>query len=165
MPISQLVGLYLQNLIYMKADKGSRDLDLNVGRGSNDLGLLEEQGSNNSGVNPNFKKEFGEYLEANGYALSNQPAHPGDALYFFRNGQGVMIIGDSIDFASFKEQDSDKFPSCSTYAAFTGISRLDTYGWMMLMHITGVVPLSQFMLGGSSKPLRTWPGWAAAAVC
>jgi hypothetical protein len=116
-------------------------------------------------VNPNFKKEFGDYLEANGYALSSQPAQPGDALYFFRNGQGVMITGDSIDFASFSEQGPGKSSSCSTYAAFTGISRLDTYGWMMLMHITGIVPLNQFMLGGSSKPLRTWPGWAAAAVC
>lgn len=57
----------------------------------------------NGTINPNFKKEFGDYLEANGYSLSNQPRHAGDALYFFRNGQGVMITGDSIDFASFQE--------------------------------------------------------------
>ena len=115
-------------------------------------------------TNPHFKKEFGDYLEANGYILSNPPAHPGDAMYFFRNEQGVMISGDSIDFASFKEQGSGRSTSCSTYAAYTGISKLDTYGWMMLMHITGIVPLNQFMLGGTSK-VRRWPGWFAAAVC
>ncbi len=128
--------------------------------------MKAEDGTNwNSTVNPNFKKEFGDYLETNGYTLSNQPAQPADALYFCRNGQRVMITGDSIDFAIFNEQGSEKPALCSTYAAYTGISRLDTYGWMMLMHITGIVPLNQFMLGGSSKPLRTWPGWAAAAVC
>lgn len=115
-------------------------------------------------INPNFKKEFGEYLEANGYKLSNQPANAEDALYFFRNGQGVMVTGDSIDFANFEDAKSGQAKSCSTYAAFTGISKLDTFGWMMLMHITGIVPLQQFMLGGSNKP-ASWSGWHAAGSC
>jgi hypothetical protein len=119
----------------------------------------------NDKINPNFKKEFGDYLEANGYVLSNKPTHPGAALYFFGHGQGVMITGDSIDFASFAEQGSERSALCSTYATFTGISQLDTYGWMMLMHITGIVPLNQFMLGGSNRSTRTRPGWPTAAVC
>ena len=98
--------------------------------------MKAEQGT----INPNFKKEFGDYLEANGYTLSHQPRHANDALYFFGNGQGVMITGDSIDFASFQDG-SGQTKTCSTYAAFTGISKLDTHGWMMLMHITGIVPL------------------------
>ena len=134
--------------------------ETNMNSGAN----LNSRTNLNLGTNPNFKKEFGEYLEANGYKLSNQPAHPGDAMYFFRNEHGVMISGDSIDFASYKEQGAGRSTSCSTYAAFTGISRLDTYGWMMLMHITGIVPISQFMLGGSSKATRNWPKWFAAVA-
>ncbi|HYF32546.1 MAG TPA: hypothetical protein VD993_15585 [Chitinophagaceae bacterium] len=117
-------------------------------------------------INPNFKREFGDYLKANGYTLSNQPKHANDALYFFRNGQGVMITGDSIDFANFPDVATGQHKTCSTYAAFTGISQLDTFGWMMLMHITGIIPLQQFMLGGTNKPApRTRPGWQAAGSC
>ena len=168
MPISYLVGSYSKTDFYMKAGRRGSSREAITSSESND----EQQARTSpdmenwsAAINPNFKKEFGDYLEANGYVLSNQPAHPGDAMYFFRNEQGVMVSGDSIDFASFKEESPGKPTCCSTYAAFTVISKLDTYGWMMLMHITGIVPLAQFMLGGTSKLRRNWPGWFAAAVC
>jgi hypothetical protein len=93
--------------------------------------------------NPNFNAAFGQYLKSNGYMPGLQSEFS-DTIYYFKKDHGVMITGDSVDFGIFPEgEDGQRKPGCSRYAAFTGISQLDISGWMLLMHITGTVPLKQ----------------------
>lgn len=90
-----------------------------------------------------FNAEFGQYLKANGYMPGSQSEFS-ETIYYFKKDQGVMISGDSVDFGVFNNQeDGQRKPGCSLYAAFTGISKLDLRGWKMLLHITGAVPLNQ----------------------
>ncbi|MGB8191043.1 MAG: hypothetical protein WCF67_03945 [Chitinophagaceae bacterium] len=93
--------------------------------------------------NPNFHEEFGQYLKENGYLPGSQLT---DVIYYFKKDHGIMITGDSVDFAVFPQGETSKGkPGCSRYAAFTGINQLDIFGWMMLLHITGAVPLKQLI--------------------
>jgi hypothetical protein len=91
--------------------------------------------------NPNFQQEFGDYLKANGYTPGSQLT---DVIYYFKKEHGIMISGDSVDFARFAQGDKMKGkPGCTRYAAFTGINQLDIFGWKLLLHVTGAVPLQQ----------------------
>jgi hypothetical protein len=87
--------------------------------------------------------EFSQYLKANGYMPGSQSEFS-DTIYYFKKDHGVMISGDSVDFGVFNhEENGQRKPGCSLYAAFTGISKLDLRGWKMLLHITGTIPLNQ----------------------
>lgn len=91
--------------------------------------------------NPNFHQEFGDYLKANGYTPGSQLT---DVIYYFKKEHGIMISGDSVDFARFAQGEKVKGKAgCTRYAAFTGINQLDISGWMLLLHVTGAVPLQQ----------------------
>ena len=90
----------------------------------------------NSAINA----EFSQYLKANGYMPGSQSEFS-DTIYYFKKDHGVMISGDSVDFGVFnQEENGQRKPGCSLYAAFTGISKLDLRGWKMLLHITGTIP-------------------------
>lgn len=90
-----------------------------------------------------FNAEFGQYLKANGYIPGSQSEFT-DTIYYFKKDHGIMISGDSVDFGVFnQEENGQRKPGCSLYAAFTGISKLDMRAWKMLLHITGAVPMSQ----------------------
>lgn len=93
--------------------------------------------------NRTFNAEFGQYLRANGYVPGLQSEFS-DTIYYFKKDHGIMISGDSVDFGVFnQEENGQRKPGCSLYAAFTGISKLDMRAWKMLLHITGAVPMNQ----------------------
>lgn len=101
--------------------------------------------------NPNFHPEFGDYLKANGFTPGSQLT---DVIYYFKKEHGIMISGDSVDFARFAQGEKTKGrPGCTRYAAFTGIQQLDIFGWMMLLHLTGAVPLKQLIKEGEKDSL------------
>jgi hypothetical protein len=101
-------------------------------------------------MNPNYKDAFGDYLVANGFKEGNKSPYS-DTLYFFKNDAGVMISGDAVDVGQFNPTiDGVRQPGCIIHATFTGISRLDEFSWMLLMHITGAVPLKEFVKNASN---------------
>jgi hypothetical protein len=112
-----------------------------------------ESATDSPATNPNFSEVFGQYLQANGYVPGSQSAFS-DTIYYFKKDRGIMITGDSVDFGLFHHDGNARHkPGCTRYAAFTGIGQLDIFGWMMLLHITGAVPLKQLIREGKTDAI------------
>lgn len=94
--------------------------------------------------NPCFCDAAGEYLEANGFVRSDRKII-NDAIYFFKDGIGVVIYGDNADFM---EQHSGEL---KRFAAHTGISSLTLFDWMLLLHITKVITIKTFMAAAKKE--------------
>lgn len=92
-------------------------------------------------VNPNFSDEASDYLEENGYSRSEGVIING-AIYFFKDNKGVVIHGDNADFMEYKDGIKSEYKRT---IAFTGISKLDTFSWILLFAITDIVPLKTFV--------------------
>lgn len=86
-----------------------------------------------------MKDSFGDYLVANGFKEGTESG------YFFKDNIGVMICGDSVDVGDFTHRSG-----CKIQYSFTGISKLDDFGWIWLMHIMGAVRLSEFFMRAAS---------------
>lgn len=126
-----------------------------------------ESATDSPATNPNFSEVFGQYLQANGYVSGSQSAFS-DTLYYFKKERGIMVTGDSVDFGLFQSDSSGRRrPGCNRYASYTGIGQLDIFGWMMLLHITGAVPLKQLIREGSTDTItlikELGPGGTSAA--
>jgi hypothetical protein len=86
----------------------------------------------------NLNPEFADYLTANGYRESNVTKSE-NTTYFFKDDLGVMVSGDSVDVGMYRSTGG-----CKLLHSFTGISTLETFDFILLMHITGAVPLKEF---------------------
>lgn len=94
----------------------------------------------NVSKNPNWKKEFDDHLTSNGFAASpgNENSQP---YFFFKEDLAIMVSDDSITCVDYK------LPKASQIVAmYSGIGRLDLHGWMLLMHIAGMVPLTEIAI-------------------
>lgn len=78
--------------------------------------------------------EVGEYLEANGYSFSEGKLVD-NALYFLKDGKGVVIYGDNVDF--MKNDDENHFVR---YMSISGIGTLNIDKWKLLFQITDIIP-------------------------
>jgi hypothetical protein len=106
----------------------------------------------NSIENPHFLQEAGEYLEANGY-IKKEGSLVNGTIYFFKGDKGVVVYNDNVDFVIYDDGEPDQRRSGYTrYMQVTGISDLDLFKWMLLFHITDIVPMSQF-IGRARKEL------------
>jgi len=109
--------------------------------------------------NPNFLKEAGEYLVANGYSNKKNVL----TLYFYKGDKGVIIYNDKVDFIVYDDGERDQCkPGYSRYMAFTGISDLDIFKWMLLFHIADIVPMQQFIQAAKKEvpgDVKTMGGW------
>lgn len=96
-------------------------------------------------MNRLFKPSFEDYLVANGWQEGSLSSNS-DTLYFFKDDKGIMISGDAVDFGTFGVVvNGVRKPGCSIFASFTGVNLLNDTDWMLLLHITGAVPLKEFM--------------------
>lgn len=101
--------------------------------------------SNNKKPNPCFCEDAGDYLEANGFIRADQKII-NDAIYFFKDGVGVVIYGDNADFMLQHEAEPGQRNSeYKRFAAYTGISALKIFEWMLLLHISGIIPIKSFL--------------------
>lgn len=95
--------------------------------------------------NPYIKQEFAEYLQANGY----QEFFGSSIQYsasLFKDDLLVAFVNDRLDILTLTEEEpGERSATFSKWFSFTGFSQLDTFGFMLLMHITRVVPLKKFL--------------------
>lgn len=90
--------------------------------------------------NPYITVEFEEYLLAAGF---REPEFTplGYDVVFYKDDDAILIKNDRIEFMKMTEEEPGERSAClSHYMSFSGFSQLDTFKWMMLMHITGYVP-------------------------
>lgn len=99
----------------------------------------------NVSKNQNWKKEFEEHLVKNGFVPSDGNSE-GEPYFFFAADLGVMVTANSIDLVNYKLERGKQ-----VFASFTGIGALNLGGWMMLMHLTGMVPLGEVVFTGPSE--------------
>lgn len=91
--------------------------------------------------NPLFLDEAGAYLEANGFMQAE-----GMHTSFFKNDKAIIITGDSIEFHGLADDDPDQQAARMILLhRFTGISCMSVFEYMLLFHITGMVPLKEFI--------------------
>lgn len=92
--------------------------------------------------NPMMAEEYAEYLIANGFHCYVM----GDTLNFINGDKQIAIRHDTCDCFVFhpKEhgQENDKWVFDQSY---TGISHLNLFGWMMLMHLMQVLTIKRFL--------------------
>ena len=93
-------------------------------------------------INPHFLEEAGDYLVATGYKRMD-----GQTTLTFSNGnKAVMILGDNADFMIYDDgEDGQRRARFHRYMQFSGIDGLDMFKWMLLFHITDIVPMQQFV--------------------
>lgn len=90
-----------------------------------------------------FNPEFGAYLEANYFRRSD--AVKGKLVYT-RHPYKLVIENDEVVFFLHHDAEEDQRQSTfSPFASWNGISQLDTFGWMLLMHLAGVIKLKEFI--------------------
>jgi hypothetical protein len=96
-------------------------------------------------TNPFFLNEAGDYLEANGYTRKEGELVTG-YTYFFKNGKGVVIYNDNVDFMiHHDEEHGQRKAGYSRYMQLSGIADLNIFKWMLLFHIADIVPLKEFI--------------------
>lgn len=92
--------------------------------------------------NPCFRKEFGEYLEANGFQKSNNQLF---SKTFVKDDKAVVITADRASFRILDlGEDGQRDPEFSEQYLFEGISTIDINKWIMLLHITNSVSIKTF---------------------
>lgn len=88
-----------------------------------------------------------DYLEANGFRRSESKHFPGQLVFFLKDSMLVEIRNDLIEIKSYHPGTTEEGGRWITETLFKGISSLDHFGWMLLFHITDVVPLRVFLRG------------------
>lgn len=95
-------------------------------------------------MNPYFKAEFSEYLEAAGYQRSEFTTR--SRIQFQKDDRVVVIFNDHVDIMILTEEEPHERHAClSKYMSFSGLSQLDMFKWILLMHVTNVVPLKHLL--------------------
>lgn len=83
--------------------------------------------------------EVAEYLQANGFVASATKI-PSKTFFFQKGNRLVVIMNDNVDFMIRNSNGQ-----LDQQSAFVGISTLDLFGWMLLLHIANAVPLREFI--------------------
>lgn len=87
-----------------------------------------------------LKPEFAEFLLANGFRIYVPPAQ--NMVYFDHNDKRLEFIEDRCNFYRFKDPEQT---DVKIYHSFYGFSRLNIFTFMLLLHITDVLPVSEFI--------------------
>jgi hypothetical protein len=90
---------------------------------------------------PVFPDDFSDYLLANGW---ERQAVQSSWISFHRNDCRLIVKGDTLDLMIWNDDAPGK-PSWSLLFSFTGWSMLNTFTWMLLLHVINVVPIKQFL--------------------
>jgi hypothetical protein len=77
---------------------------------------------------------------------------PGDnTVVFSRFNTSVRIKNDTVEFVQYYDGDEHTAPDFRTFATYTGIAAMGLMDWMMLLHITRVVTIQQFVKKEQAK--------------
>ena len=97
----------------------------------------------NKKINPCFNTEVGEYLEANGFTDMTEANE--DRITYVGSDVSIIIKNDRVDIVQYYDGDDDRLQDMKRIASYTGISSLSLFDWMLLLHISKVVPIKKFM--------------------
>lgn len=88
--------------------------------------------------NPNLNQEKIDYLLLNGY--ERRAGQRSDT--FIKDDNRIVILNGTADFfINDTGEEGQRMPGWFLTHSFTGIADIDTSAWMMLMHMTGAIPL------------------------
>lgn len=90
--------------------------------------------------NSNTLEEVSDYLVANGFFRKEKNL---TGTMFIKDDKSVLIYADKISFREYDPRHDDI--EFAEFASFEGINILNTVDWIYLLHITGIVPLKQFL--------------------
>lgn len=113
----------------------------------------------NNSTNPHFLREAGDYLVANGYTRTDGELVT-NTLYFYNGQRAVVVYNDHVDFMIYHDEEKgQRRAGYHQYHSFTSIGDLDLFKWMLLFHITEVVPMEQFMPREKREVSEGGPGF------
>jgi hypothetical protein len=93
---------------------------------------------------PFFPESAEYYLLLHGWDVGE--GHQFAGQYYTKGDEMITVKGDTIQFLTYHdEEEGQRKAAYSVCHAFTGIADLDDFGWMLLYHIAGSVPLKQFV--------------------
>jgi hypothetical protein len=103
-------------------------------------------------INPNFSAEFGEFLLVNNFSCQvnkNQiKFHSGDKL--------LVVINDQVDLYIFHPEEPGQETEKWVYEqSHIGISHFNLFGWIFLMHIMGILKISDFVSNAKRAGVQT----------
>ena len=93
-------------------------------------------------TNPNFPVDFAEFLLANNFSCqvnkSQIKFHHGDKL--------LVVVNDQVDLYIFHpEEEGQEAEKWVFEQSHIGISHFNLFGWIFLLHIMGILKISDFI--------------------
>lgn len=99
-------------------------------------------------LNLKLKPEFSEYLLQNDFSSTSVK----DTIKFCKSDRLLVVRENTIDFYKYNpELEGDESLKWIFQSSFTGIDKIDTFGWMLLMHTMKVLTVGQFMCNMKRK--------------
>lgn len=102
-------------------------------------------------MNPHFDSDFAEFLLANDFTCTASK----DSLKFLSGDQLVVVRNDQVELYIYHpEEEGQTNEKWLFEQSHIGISHLSLFGWMFLMHIMGVLKVSDFMRNARKAGLQ-----------
>lgn len=100
--------------------------------------------------NPNFPKEFGEYLLSNGFGCWSAKSN----LCFEKMDKvSLYVRNDNIDLFTYCIGTGSDLHPWHFSQSHAGIGNLNLFGWIMLMHLMGIQSMQGFVKNaGAADP-------------
>jgi len=86
--------------------------------------------------------EFLDYLVASGYRVQIRGKN---AVDLYAGDHCVAIKNHTVTFWQYIDGDDDTAPDIHSFGGVQGIDQLDFFGWQLLLHAFGLVPLQEFV--------------------
>lgn len=103
-------------------------------------------------MNPNFSAEFGNFLLANDFSCQVEK----NKIKFHQSDKLLVVINDQIDLYIFHpEQEGQESEKWVFEQSHVGISHFNLFGWIFLMHIMGILKISDFITNSKKAGVQT----------
>lgn len=101
--------------------------------------------------NPHFAPEFAEFLLANNFTCYTEKN-----LIKFRNEDLLLVVThDQVDhYVFYPGEPGQEYEKWIFEQSHIGGSHLNIFGWILLMHIMGVLKIAEFMRNASQAGLQ-----------
>ena len=103
-------------------------------------------------MNPNFPVEFGEFLLANSFSCQVSK----NSLRFQLGNKLLVIINDQADLYVFHpDTDGPESEKWVYEQSHIGISHFSLFGWIFLMHIMGILKITDFITNAKKAGVQS----------
>lgn len=103
-------------------------------------------------MNPNFPADFGEFLIANNFTTQANKS----TLRFRSADKFIDIRNDQVELYLYHpEIEGTENDKCVFEQSHIGISHFNLFGWIFLMHVMGVLKISDFISNSKRAGVQT----------